>query len=155
MKSIRQLTRFRILLMALVALLVVGMLATIMLIAHPQVPGEFADLNSLLAWIIMGGGAMALSGYVVSYLLENWAFYHNLPMWVKKLIPLALAALIAFAAQAVLALDALTSVPAIIQAIILMAINWLFTQFAYKGIKAVSGYGASTRAAAAVKASKS
>jgi len=97
--------------------------------------GEFGSLNALLTWIISGGGAMILVGYVMAYILENVPQWHGLPRVIKVLVPVALAGIFGFAAQSILALELLPYIPAEIQTLILILINWLFGQFAYKGIK--------------------
>lgn len=96
---------------------------------------DFVSLEALLVWIISGGGAMMLVGYVKAYLLENWAAWHNFPRWIKVLVPIALASVFGFGAEAIIGLELLAYIPASIQALILILINWLFGQFAYKGIK--------------------
>ncbi len=107
-------------------------------------PEEFGSLEELLVWIVGGGGAMILAGYVVAYFLENLAFWHDLPRTVKVLVPLALAGVFGFAAQSVLALELLPLMPPIVQSVLLMLINWLFSQRAYAGIKSGS-YAAGAR----------
>ena len=52
---------------------------------------EFPTLEAVLVWIATGGGAMALAGYVVSYLLENWPAWHNFPRFVKTVVPIIIA----------------------------------------------------------------
>jgi hypothetical protein len=105
---------------------------------------DFVSLEALLIWIISGGGAMVLVGYVMAFLLENWPAWHNFPRWVKVLVPIALAAVFGFGANGVLALELLDYIPVPIQTLILMLINWLFGQFAYRGIKD-GAYAASAR----------
>jgi hypothetical protein len=105
---------------------------------------EFGSLEEVLVWVAVGGGAMVLFGYVEAYLLENWPFWHSLPGWVKKLFPLAFAGVLGFAASAALEFGLPGAVSPTLEAIILMAINWLFSQRAYAGIKE-GGYAASSR----------
>jgi len=131
------------------AMLVITFLAFVFGIAAQGVP-EFGSLEEVLMWIIEGGGAMILAGYIVAYLLENLEFWHNLPAFVKKFTPFVLAALIGLGAKAIVLGDLLSYIPASIQVLVLMLIGWLFSQIAYKGIKE-GVYGASTRAAAAAK----
>jgi len=117
---------------------------TVMLIAATQ--GDFSDLEEVLAWIISGGGSGVLAGYVIAYLLENWSGWHapTFPRWIKVLTPIALTGLFAFTAQSVMALGGLASVPPFMEQILLWAINWLFSQKAYRGIKE-GVYGDSAR----------
>lgn len=105
---------------------------------------EFSDLEGVLVWVAVGGGAAILAGYVLAYLLENFAWWHDLPTWFKRLVPLALAAVFGFGAQGILELEFLTRIPPAIQGLILTMINWLFSQRAYAGIKSGS-YAASAK----------
>jgi len=95
----------------------------------------FADLPAFLMWVSVGGGAMVLSGYVMSYVLENWPTWHTLPLWLKTLAPILLSALFAVAAQSLLALDIPAAIPPIVSAVLLTMVNWLASQRAYVGIK--------------------
>lgn len=113
------------------------------LIAAAQME-DFGSLEEVVVWIISGGGSMVLAGYVIAYLLENVPAWHDLPRWIKVLVPIALAGLFGFVAQSVLALELMTGVPPIVKSVLLMAINWLFSQRAYAGIKEGS-YGESAR----------
>lgn len=125
------------------AILVIALALFVFGLAFQGVP-EFGSLEEFLMWVLEGGGAMLLAGYVVAYLLENLAFWHTLPIFVKKFTPFVLAALIGLGAKAVLLGELLSYIPASIQVLILMLIGWLFSQIAYKGIKE-GAYGESTR----------
>ncbi len=97
--------------------------------------GDFESLEGLLVWIIGGGGAMILVGYVEAYLLENWAGWHTFPRWVKTFFPILMASLFGIIAQSLLAFDVLSGISPAVGAILLMAINWLFSQKGYISAK--------------------
>ena len=105
---------------------------------------EFGNLEDVFVWIVVGGGAAILSGYVLAYLLENFAWWLGLPTWLKRLVPLVIAAVFGVVAQTVLDLGVIEMIPPQVQALILMMISWLFSQRAYAGIKDTS-YGASAK----------
>ena len=127
------------------ALLLIASISILFIAAKFLQQGDFESLDAVLTWIIAGGGAMVLAGYVVAYLLENIAFWHNLPVTIKTIVPILLAAFFGAVAQSVLALDVLPSVPANVQALVLMLINWLFSQVAYSRLKGPGKYGLGNR----------
>lgn len=108
---------------------------------------EFDTLEGVLIWVIAGGGAMVLAGYVEAYLLENWAGWHNFPRWVKLLFPIVFGGLVGVIAQSLLEFDLLANVSPALGTILLWAINWLASQKAYSGIKD-GAYGEAARFAA-------
>ena len=130
-------------------LLIIALTSFLFVVAAQTAP-DFGSLAEVLIWVIEGGGAMILAGFIVAYLLENLAFWHNLPVFVKKITPVVMAALLGVGAQSVLLGDLLSYIPPVIQSMMLMLVAWLFSQIAYKGIKE-GGYGESTRVAAASK----
>ena len=132
--------------------LIVLTIALIVFVFGPafQDAPDFGSLEEFLMWVLEGGGAMLLAGYVVAYFLENLTFWHNLPLFVKKFTPWVLAALLSLGAKAVLLGDLLSYIPAIIQTVILTFIAWLFSQIAYSRLKE-GGYADSTKAVAAAK----
>ncbi len=126
-----------------IPLLVITYLSVWFLMAFFQ-PEQFSSLEELLIWIVANGGAVILAGYVMAYFLENIAGWHTLPRWLKTIIPIAIAGLIGFFAESVLALELLAYVPPIVKSVVLMLINWLWGQRAYAGIKE-GPYAASAR----------
>lgn len=60
--------------------------------------GDFVTLEAFLTWVISRGGA-ALAGF---YLVEHVAWFSQFQSWPKRVIALAVTALIAWAAWAVL-----------------------------------------------------
>lgn len=105
---------------------------------------EFETLEGVLVWIVAGGGAMILAGYVEAYLLENWAGWHDIDRRIKLAFPIVLGLLLGVIAQALLNFDVLPDISPAVGSIVLWAINWLFSQKAYKGIKE-GEYAASAR----------
>lgn len=62
-------------------------------------PQDWGDLAGTLMWIAAGPGGVFLAMYVLAYLAETIPGWHNLPDFVKRAVPVALAALFAFGAQ--------------------------------------------------------
>lgn len=96
---------------------------------------DFGSIEEIFVWIATGGGATILVGYVMAYILENWPKWHELPRFVKTMFPIVLAALVGILAKGVLVGGLLEYIPPGIQVLILMMINWLFGQLAYRSIK--------------------
>ncbi|HLE03494.1 MAG TPA: hypothetical protein VI729_02625 [Anaerolineales bacterium] len=112
-----------------------GLLVWLSLFLMAFQPDSFGTLEELLVWVVTGGGAMILAGYFVAYFLENLAFWHTLPIWVKTVVPLAIAAVLGFVGSSLLSLDVLKIIPPNVQALVLMLVNWVFSQRAYMGTK--------------------
>jgi len=125
-------------------ILLVLVWSSLWLLAFQFLQEQFDSLEAVLTWIVLGGGASALTGAVMAYLLENWASWHTLPRWVKVLFPILMSGILGVAAQAALSFDFLAGVPAGVQMILLWLVNWMASQRAYKGIKE-GAYGASAR----------
>jgi hypothetical protein len=108
------------------------------------IPMEFGNLLEVLLWIVGGGGAMAIAGYVWSLLLENIPQWHELPRWLKTIIPIVIAGVLGMLANVVIALDATAFIPPPYDAILLMLVNWLFSQLPIRRDELASGerYGA-------------
>jgi len=107
----------------------------------------YENLTDVLVWFAIGGGAMWLFGIVEARLLENWTFWHTMKSWIKKLVPIAFAALVGFLAQALISVDIVQYIPESMSVVILAAINWYFSQHEYQAIKNTS-YAEATRLAA-------
>ena len=118
--------------------------SSLWLLAFRFLQEQFDSLDAVLVWIVLGGGASALTGAVMAYLLENWPSWHTLPRWTKVLFPILMSGILGMAAQAALSFELLTGVPPAAQAILLWLVNWISSQRAYKGIKE-GVYGASAR----------
>ena len=118
--------------------------SSLWLLAFRFLQEQFDSLDAVLVWIVLGGGASALTGAVMAYLLENWPSWHTLPRWTKVLFPILMSGILGMAAQAALSFELLTGVPPAAQAILLWLVNWMASQRAYKGIKE-GAYGVSAR----------
>lgn len=125
-------------------ILIIGLIWSALFLIAARALQEFGTLEEVLIWLAVGGGAMILFGYFEAYFLENWGFWHKLPVKVKLVVPLAVAAVLGFLAQAALTLDLPSAISPQFEAVILMLINWVFSQRAYKGIKE-GAYAASSR----------
>lgn len=108
---------------------------------------EFGSLEAVLIWVVAGGGAMWLVGYVEAYLLENWAGWHTFPRWVKTFFPILMAPLFGIIAQSLLAFDVISGISPAVSALLLAAVNWLFSQKGYINAKK-EGYASAARIAA-------
>jgi len=113
-------------------LIMVGVL--LIIAAQGDIP-DFGTLEEFFVWVGTGAGAMVLTGLVMAYLLENFAWWHDLPRWVKLIAPIILSAVFATLAQSVIVLDLLTFIPAPAQIVLLMMIAWFFSQIGYRSIK--------------------
>ena len=60
------------------------------------------NLNEVLLWVVGGVGAAYLVGRVVSLLLENLAFWHNLPAQLKLVLTMVFSVAISAGAQVLL-----------------------------------------------------
>ncbi len=128
-------------------ILILSILILPFIAAFTLLQGDFDSLEAVLIWIISGGGAMMLVGYVEAFLLENWAGWHTFPRWVKTLFPIVMAALFGIIAQSLLAFDAIDGISPAVGAIILTGINWLFSQKGYISAKKADYAGAARLAA--------
>ena len=132
---------------ALRAMIWMALLVFPFITAFRLLQGDFESLEGLLVWIIGGGGAMVLVGYVEAYLLENWAGWHTFPRWVKTFFPILMASLFGIIAQSLLEFDVLSGISPAVGAILLTAVNWLFSQKGYISAKK-EGYANAARIAA-------
>ena len=96
---------------------------------------QFGSLADVLVWIAVGGGSMWLFGVMKARLLENWVVWHNLPVWIKKIVPIALAGLFGVMAQSLIAVDVTAYIPEGMELILLAVLNWVFGQMEYEMIK--------------------
>lgn len=109
-----------------------------------QVLQEFASLTEVLIWVASAGGAMYLFGIVEARLLENWVRWHSFPLWVKKVTPIVISALLAMLANVLITVDVTQFIPESLAVVLLAAINWVVSQLDYEKIKQ-GQYGKSTR----------
>lgn len=105
---------------------------------------DWTILEQVLLFLV-GGGAVYVIGYALSWLAENFEFWHKIPSWGKLLISVAASALLAFGAQQLL------QYPGVIGAIqpywsllVTIILAWLGSQKGYISAKAAA-YGAEKR----------
>ena len=122
-------------------LVMFGLILSALFLIAARFLQEFGTIEEVLLWVVIGGGAMVLFGYFEALFLENLPFWHNLPVNVKRVVPLVFAGLLGFAAQAALEFDLPSAISPQIEVVILMLINWVFSQRALMSTK-VKAYGA-------------
>ena len=98
----------------------------------------FLSINDILIWIVLGGGAAIIFGLLSARFLENLVFWHNLPKWVKKIVPVIGAGLIGILAQSLIAVDIGQYIPEWVAAMIIAAVNLYYNQKEYGLIKDTS-----------------
>jgi hypothetical protein len=93
-------TKFRVLLIILVVMLMLPMVVSAQVSLSPptQAGVDFTDLPSFLNWVIYSGGALLIS----SWLLEKWKWFQNLSDKWKKFINFTLSAMLAAGFYAIL-----------------------------------------------------
>ena len=128
-------------------ILILSILILPFIAAFKLLQGDFDSLEAVLIWIISGGGAMILVGYVEAFLLENWAGWHKFPRWVKTFFPIIMAALFGVIAQSLLAFEALDGISPTVGMLVLTMINWISSQKGYISAKK-EGYASAARNAA-------
>lgn len=111
-----------------------------------QIP-EFASLLELLQWLAFGGGAVIVVGMFVTRFLENLAFWHNLPHYVKVFVPIALVAIVSAFAEYAIVADLLAFIPDWVETLFLTLLGWLTTQKVLEGLNS-RGYASSAKARA-------
>ena len=108
----------------------------------------FLSMNDILVWIVLGGGAAIIFGLLSARFLENLVFWHNLPKWVKRIVPVIGAGLIGILAQSLIAVNIGQYIPEWVAAMIIAAVNLYYNQKEYGAIKD-TGYAESARVEAA------
>ena len=105
---------------------------------------DWMNFGAVLAWLVAGGSVFVVN-YALSLLAENFEFWHKLPSWLKMLIPIVVAILIAFGAQQLLLYPGIVE---IIQPywslIVMIVLAWLGSQRGLMTVKK-SSYGARYR----------
>jgi hypothetical protein len=59
---------------------------------------DYTVFEGVLKFLV-GGGAPVVVTYALSLLVENWSKWHELPRWLKFLLPMLFSALLAVGAQ--------------------------------------------------------
>lgn len=97
---------------------------------------DLTNLESLLLWLVLGGGSVVVVNKLFSYLVANWTFFANLPSNVKFLIALVAAPVIAVLAQVLLGYtELLAQIQPWFQIAMLSILGYVASQSNYIGIK--------------------
>lgn len=101
---------------------------------------DWADFRSVLIWLA-GVGSPYVVGYIVSLLAENWPQWHNLPRWVKFLVPMLVSVALSAGATMLLQYEDIIGIVGPWWTLIIGAIlAYLGTQVSYMNSKR-AGYG--------------
>ena len=94
------------------------------------------SLISILTWLTAGPGAIYIAGRFFAFLAENWQKWHTLPAWLKKLLPLIFALVLAVVATLLLRRpDLLEQISPWWALLMQIAIGYLGSQQQYQAIK--------------------
>lgn len=105
---------------------------------------DWTILTSVLLYLVAGGSVYVV-GYALSWVAENFEFWHKLPAVVKTLVPIVVSVLIAFGAQQLLQYpDLIALVQPYWQLAIVTILAWLGSQKGYLSAKSAD-YGAAKR----------
>lgn len=105
---------------------------------------DWTQLGSVLLFIATGGAVFVVN-YGLSWLAENFEFWHKLPSWLKLLIPILVSVLLAVGAQQLLLFPDIIAVIQPYWALLILIITaWLGSQRGYLSAKAAD-YGAEKR----------
>lgn len=114
---------------------VFGYIATLL----QQLP-DWTNLEEVLSFLAAGGGAVVVA-FFLSWLAENFVFWHNLSANLKLFLSLVLSVGIGVGAYYLLELpEVITSIEPIYTLIVTILLTWLGSQTAYMRSKA-RGYG--------------
>lgn len=107
---------------------------------------DWTILTSVLLFLVAGGSVFVV-GYALSWVAENFEFWHKLPPVVKTLFPIVVSILIAFGAQQLLQYpDLIELIQPYWQLAIITVLVWFGSQKGYLKAKSI-GYGAERRLA--------
>jgi len=105
---------------------------------------DWTILSAVMAYLAKGG-AVFVVGYGLSWLAENFEFWHKLPTIAKTLIPIVVSVLVAFGAQQLLLFpDIIAQMQPYWFLIVTTVIAWLGSQKGYLTAKSAD-YGAAKR----------
>ena len=105
---------------------------------------DWTILEQVLLFLV-GGGAVFVVGYALSWIAENFAFWHKIPSWGKLLISVVASVLIAFGAQQLLQYpDIIGAIQPFWSLLITIILAWLGSQKGYITAKKAN-YGAEKR----------
>jgi hypothetical protein len=92
---------------------------------------DFTDFPAVLVWLT-GVGAPFVVGYAMSWILENWEFWHTLPPRVKFAAPMVLSVLLSIGARYLLQeVDVIGAISPYWTMIVSAILIWLGSQRAY------------------------
>jgi uncharacterized membrane protein len=101
---------------------------------------DLPNLDAALKFLVGGGSSVVVMG-ALSYLVENWPKWHDLPKWLKLLLPMLASALLAVGAQILMGYaDVVAELSPWYVIIVTAVISWINSQKTYASTK-VSGYG--------------
>lgn len=109
--------------------------------AQEEGPASYS-LTDILLWILAGPGTAWLVGVVLTQILENLPFWHNLPSQLKFGISMGLAALFPILAQVLLAWPGLATIEPWVNTAINAIVIWLASQKQYRTLKLEAAQGA-------------
>jgi uncharacterized membrane protein len=101
---------------------------------------DFSDFKAVLEFLV-GGGASPAVMYALSLIVENWPKWHDLPKWLKFILPMLVSALLATGAEV------LSGYAGVVNAIspwwtivVVTVMSYISSQKAYMSTK-TAGYG--------------
>ena len=108
---------------------------------------NWGNLNEVLLWVVAGGAAIVTNA-LLSFLAENFEFWHKFTKNLKLLVSLVVSIAIGAGAYYLLSLpDVITFMQPYWALVVTIVLAWLSSQYAYLKAKN-SGYAAKTQAQA-------
>lgn len=94
------------------------------------------DFYGVIAWLASGAGAVIVTSWLASWLLEDWKAWAELPAKGKKILILVVALCIGIGGKALYLHPEVTAmVQPYLDTFVLIVIAWLTTQVAHKADK--------------------
>jgi uncharacterized membrane protein len=101
---------------------------------------DWSNLSALLKFLVGGGSSLVVMS-ALSFLAENWSGWHELPRWLKFLLPMLLSALIAVGAQMLSGYaDIIKDISPWYSIVVVAVMSWIQSQKTYAATKS-AGYG--------------
>jgi uncharacterized membrane protein len=101
---------------------------------------DYTSLQAVLKFLVGGGSSIVVAG-ALSYLVENWAKWHDLPRWLKITLPILISALLAVGAQILMGYaDVVEQISPWFTIIAVAIATWVKSQRTYALTKQ-TGYG--------------
>lgn len=102
---------------------------------------DLTDLTAVLTWLATGAGASVVVMYALSLVAENIPAWHNLPSWVKFVVPMVAALLVSGGATLLLASpETVATLTPWFKIVVGAVLGWIASQAAYLRTKATT-YG--------------